>query len=129
MDTLTAFGRALSDPTRIRILNALRQSELCVCELVDALGVSQSTLSTHLQLLRSNGMVVVEKRQTWNIYSIATDARGAIDHAFESFPSNDIRLASDQERIENRIRLRIDGCCVVGFGVLQKKEETIYVNN
>ena len=57
MDELVLTAKALADATRVRILAALRGGELCVCELGDALGVTQSTLSTHLQVIREAGLV------------------------------------------------------------------------
>jgi ArsR family transcriptional regulator, arsenate/arsenite/antimonite-responsive transcriptional repressor len=129
MNALISFGKALSDPTRIRILHALLQCELCVCELVDALDVSQSTLSTHLQSLRSSGVVVTVKRQTWIIYDIDESYRDAISEAIERFPVKDTVLVRDRERIANRLKLRIDGCCVIGSRTLKKEKEYIYVNN
>ncbi len=52
MQAAITFAKALADPTRLRVIAALRQRELCVCELCDALEATQSTLSTHLTLLR-----------------------------------------------------------------------------
>jgi ArsR family transcriptional regulator len=128
MKQLVDFGKALADPTRVRILNALLQTELCVCELVDALEIGQSTLSTHLQTLRNAGVVATEKRRTWIIYSIEPKALEAVTAAFGHFPLDDPRVQTDNERLANRIRLRIDGCCVVGFGALPKKEEYTHAN-
>lgn len=122
MNNIVAFGKALSEPTRVRILNALMQTELCVCELADALEISQSSLSTHLQTLRSIGIVLTEKRQSWIIYSIEDLSLEAIKCAFQHFPPTLPRIGRDNERLANRIRLRIDGCCVVGFGALQKED-------
>ncbi len=125
MKELVNFGKALADPTRVRVLNALLQSELCVCELVDALEISQSSLSTHLQTLRNVGVVVTEKRRSWIIYSIEPSAIDAVKAAFQHFPPTDARVERDNERLANRIRLRIDGCCVVGFGAALKEEECV----
>ena len=61
MHDLTALGQALVEPTRVRLLAALRHGELCVCELVDALEISQSTLSGHLQVLRQTDLVATRK--------------------------------------------------------------------
>ena len=58
MRDFTSLGQAIVDPTRVRIIAALRRGELCVCELVDALEISQSTLSGHLQVLRQTGLVL-----------------------------------------------------------------------
>ena len=52
MQPAVTFAKALADATRLRVIAALRQRELCVCELCDALEATQSTLSTHLTLLR-----------------------------------------------------------------------------
>ena len=57
MNELLVTAKAFADPTRVRSLAALRGGELCVCELSDALGVTQSTLSTHLQVIRDAGLV------------------------------------------------------------------------
>lgn len=121
MNALVAFGKAFADPTRARILNALRKSELCVCELVDALEISQSTLSTHLQTLRIAGVVETQKRRTWIIYRIAPDALESIEALFQRFGSQDSRIERDLERVEARLRIRVDGECVLGSGQLDKK--------
>ena len=125
MITLPSIGKALNDVTRVRILRALLSSELCVCELVDALEITQSSLSTHLQTLRSTGIVVTEKRQSWIIYSIAPVARPLLESAFAAFPPEGGRFETDRQRLEGRIRLRIDGCCVQGIGALAEKEEAV----
>ncbi|MBX3118596.1 MAG: winged helix-turn-helix transcriptional regulator [Fimbriimonadaceae bacterium] len=111
MDTLVAFGKALADPTRVRILHALRREPLCVCEMMEALEIGQSTLSTHLQTLRSAGVVETERRGTWIIYSISPEVRGSLETIFVQLLSADERLQLDTARLESRIRLRIEGCC------------------
>lgn len=121
MTDLVNFGRALSDPTRVRILNALRQSELCVCEMVDALEISASTLSTHLQTLRNAEIVTTEKRRAWIIYGIEPSVRPAIDAAFDHFSTSNPRMERDLNRMSRRMLLRVDGCCVLGAGQLDKE--------
>lgn len=118
MKALVAFGKAIADPTRARILNALRRSELCVCELVDALEISQSTLSTHLQTLRIAGVVETQKRGTWILYRIAPDALESIEALFQRFGPPDSRTERDLERVEARLGIRVDGECVLGSGQL-----------
>lgn len=63
--------RALSDETRLRILNLLRSGELCVCDIVAALEVPQPTASRHLAYLRQAGLVTVRKEGVWCYYRIA----------------------------------------------------------
>lgn len=121
MNDLVNFGKAIADPTRVRILRALARAELCVCELVDALEISSSTLSTHLQTLRNAGVVTTEKRRAWIIYSIDPRVRPALDRVFAEFPEQSARLDRDQDRLSRRMLLRVDGCCVVGAGQLQEE--------
>jgi len=62
---LAEFFRALSDPTRVRILSALQAGELCVCDLAATLGMSQSAISHQLRLLRQ--LRLVKRRKAGQI--------------------------------------------------------------
>jgi ArsR family transcriptional regulator len=70
-----AVFRALSDPTRLRILHLLQGGELCVCDLVDILDVPQPTASRHLAYLRKTGLVLTRKEGHWNYYRLAPARR------------------------------------------------------
>jgi len=59
--------KALSHPTRLFIVNELANSERCVCELTEMVGVDTSTISKHLLIMKNAGIVEFEKRGT-NIY-------------------------------------------------------------
>lgn len=61
---------ALSDPLRISVIELLRQQELCVCDLCEALGVSQSKLSFHLKTLKEAGLVNSRQEGRWIYYSL-----------------------------------------------------------
>lgn len=65
---------ALSDETRLRILERLSGGERCVCELVAALGAGQSRLSFHLKALKDAGLVRDRREGRWMYYSIDPDA-------------------------------------------------------
>lgn len=66
--------KALSEPVRLRILNLLlERGELCVCDLVDTLSVSQSVVSRHLAYLRNNSLVSTRREGIWVYYQIATE--------------------------------------------------------
>ncbi len=68
MNLLRLF-KGLSDPVRLRIAHLLTQrDELCVCHLTDALSLPQSTVSRHLNTLKSCGLVVAERRGQWVYY-------------------------------------------------------------
>lgn len=66
---------ALGDPTRLRLLDVLARHEgaVCVCDLVDAFGLSQPTISHHLRVLRSAGLVDGERRGVWTYHFLRRD--------------------------------------------------------
>ncbi len=72
---------ALSDPTRLAILDRLRAGEKCVCDLVDVIGGGQSRLSFHLKTLKEAGLVSDRREGRWVHYSLSPKAF-AILHAF-----------------------------------------------
>lgn len=63
--------RAFADRTRLRILSLLLRGELCVCEIVDILGVPQPTASRHLAYLRRARLVESRKEGLWHYYRLA----------------------------------------------------------
>jgi ArsR family transcriptional regulator len=72
-EELTRLLKAIADPTRLQILsliNAQADGSACVCDLADAINVSQPTISHHLKILSSVGLLEREKRGTWAWYSI-----------------------------------------------------------
>jgi len=70
---------ALSDRTRLDILERLRAGERCVCELTDALDAEQSRLSFHLKVLKDAGLVHDRREGRWTYYTLCTEtlAEGA----------------------------------------------------
>lgn len=118
MRELVSTAKALSDPSRVRILAALRARELCVCELSDSLAMTQSTLSTHLQVIRHAELVSARKEGKWMYYRIAPEAEALLDQLFQSFSSSlkkDPVLSRDAKNLKDRLRLRNGGSCCVGF--------------
>jgi ArsR family transcriptional regulator len=68
-------SRALSDPTRVAIVNRLASTEeCCVCDLNAAFELSQPTISHHLKVLRDAGLVESSRRGTWAYYRLVPDA-------------------------------------------------------
>ena len=67
----TAFiFKALSDENRIRILELLRNGEMCACKLLEELKVTQPTLSHHMKILCDSGIVVSRREGKWIHYSV-----------------------------------------------------------
>lgn len=67
---LAELLKALGDETRLVILTMLRDGELCVCEIMDALPFSQPAVSHHLKVLRQAGFITARRQGKWNFYSI-----------------------------------------------------------
>jgi len=110
---LTALDRtlkALSDPTRVRVLGLLRAGEVCVCHIHESLGLTQPKVSRHLAYLRRAGLVETSKRGLWVYYRLAPHADpliqsvvDAVHHAAAHFPAP----KRDATKLEQRT-----GCCV-----------------
>jgi ArsR family transcriptional regulator len=65
---------ALSDETRLALLERLKGGEQCVCELTDAMRAAQSRLSFHLKVLKDAGLIRDRREGRWMYYSIDPDA-------------------------------------------------------
>jgi len=117
MQAAVTFAKALADQTRLRVIAVLRQRELCVCELCDALEATQSTLSTHLTLLRSAGITRTRKEGKWIYYRLSDEAAPLIETLLRHFADakHDKRMRRDTVRLRQRLKLRKNGCCNVGF--------------
>lgn len=88
LQDLSNLFKALGDYTRIRILNALVNSELCVCDLVDILEMNQSAISHQLRVLRSSKIVKYRKEGRNVFYSLDDEhvhqlIRQGLDHVLE----------------------------------------------
>jgi ArsR family transcriptional regulator len=68
--------KALADPARVRIVNVLATTEepVCVCELIEPLGLAQPTVSHHLKKLTEAGLLEREQRGKWAYFSLKRDA-------------------------------------------------------
>src|SRR5262249_25753879 len=117
MQAAVRFAKALADSTRLRVVAALRQRELCVCELCDALEATQSTLSTHLTLLRDAGITRTRKQGKWIYYRLSNEVAPLIETFLSHFAEarRDKRIRRDTDRVRQRLKLRENGCCNVGF--------------
>jgi len=91
---------ALSDATRLEILEMLRGGERCVCELTNDLDAAQSRLSFHLRVLRDAGLVSDRKEGRWSYYTIVPEALAEIHD-----------LSITLQPTKRRRELRIAGRC------------------
>ncbi len=67
---METFYMALADKTRLRLLNLMRDGEVCVCFFTEVLGDSQPKISRHLAYLRNSGLVKARRDGKWMHYSI-----------------------------------------------------------
>jgi ArsR family transcriptional regulator len=78
---------ALSDETRLKVLDLLRHGEQCVCDLTDTLDAAQSRLSFHLKTLKDAGLVTDRKQGRWVYYALNPEAlEGAAEFLSELRP-------------------------------------------
>ncbi len=70
MERFLKVMKALSDPGRVKILKMLEQRSLCVCEMREALGLAQPTVSKHLKILEEAGLVAFYKDGLWVNYRL-----------------------------------------------------------
>ncbi len=71
INEFTAVTKALGDPNRVRALLALLRRELCVCQVVELLGLAPSTVSKHMAILKQAGLVESRKEGRWVYYRAA----------------------------------------------------------
>ena len=76
--------KVLAEPLRWRIVELLGNEELCVCHLVDELGVAQPLVSHHLRVLREVGLVESEKWRYWTYYRLRADALSVLGERLTS---------------------------------------------
>ena len=101
LDRAVVLFHALSDATRLSIIEMLRDGERCVCELQDELDAAQSRLSFHLRVLRDAGIVSDRKEGRWSYYSIVPDALAEV---------HDLAVALQPARTR-RLAIRTGTCC------------------
>lgn len=83
---------ALSDETRLGIIEKLRNGEQCVCDLQDDLEAAQSRLSFHLRVLKEAGLVTDRKEGRWSYYSIAPEALAEVHDLAVAMQPNKLRV-------------------------------------
>ena len=109
MRDLTKAFRALSDETRLRILNLLLERECCVCEVMQALEISQTRASRNLNILYDAGFLKLRKDGLWSLYSIDRDTSGEyfsdLLQGVEKALGGNEMVARDRERLNKAERV------------------------
>ena len=84
---LTRQFQALSDETRLRIIDMLRGGERCVCDLTAALDAGQSRLSFHLKVLKDAGLVTDRREGRWSYYMLNPESFAQLEEFVGELPS------------------------------------------
>jgi ArsR family transcriptional regulator len=110
--SVAAVFRALSDPTRVRILHLLREGPLCVGDLVSILDIPQPKASRHLEYLRRARLVEDEKRGLWRFYQLAAPRPGFHQKVLDLLDAAaaEVPEASADDAALRKLRTK-GGCC------------------
>lgn len=112
MTNIVTFSRALADPTRWRIVRLVMDEALCVCELADILGMPQSSVSSHVQIIRKAGLLDSEKCEKWTYFRIASPYLKLLRTMEDQFDgSSDPEWRGDAVKSELRLAERDQSCC------------------
>jgi ArsR family transcriptional regulator len=106
-EALEQLFQALSDRTRIRLLNLMADGEICVCFFVEVLAEPQPKISRHLAYLRNAGLVGTRREAKWMHYRITPPehptARAAFDAVLATFPQD--------EDLQRDLETLASACC------------------
>ena len=107
--------KALADENRLRMLMALRDGEVCVCQIAEWTGLALSTVSKHLSVLYQAGLVSARKDGRWMYYSLPgkgapTAAREAVAWVKRSLEGNE-RIGEDAARLKEVLAMDIGELC------------------
>jgi ArsR family transcriptional regulator len=103
--------RALGDITRWRIVQLVRDEALCVCELADILEMAQSSVSSHVQVLRRAGMFESERCEKWTYFRLNQPHRELIAAMETFFARKWDGHAADAAKAAERLARREGSCC------------------
>ena len=109
MRELVKVYKALSDESRLRVLNLILERECCVCEVMQALEISQSKASRILSALYDVGFLKLRKDGLWSLYSIDWDGMGVhlkdiVEATRRAFNGNK-QMEMDHERLKTAKRV------------------------
>lgn len=117
-DILNIF-KVLSDENRLRIMLMLRLRPLCVCEIYEVLNIALSTISQHLKLMKSMGLIEDVKDGRWVIYNIVEN-NSFVNELLEELVGilkNDPKIIKDRETVSTITR----EICSLKYRERQKK--------
>jgi DNA-binding transcriptional ArsR family regulator len=117
LDLLVEIAKALSDSHRVRAFMALRNGELCLCQLIELFKLAPSTVSKHMSILKQAGLVESRKDSRWVYYRIPHDGDNIlVDRTINLIVStvvSDPLILSDKKEILQIQKNGIDSICTI----------------
>ncbi|MDA8235671.1 MAG: metalloregulator ArsR/SmtB family transcription factor [Clostridia bacterium] len=110
MRKLAGFFKALGDETRLKIIRMLSEKEMCVCEIIDQLELSQPAVSHHLKILRQAGLVKDSKEGKWVFYTLEEGALIEYSEEFNKIFAQPIRESLSLGTRPSKIRTDCSVC-------------------
>ncbi|MDY7229888.1 ArsR/SmtB family transcription factor [Hyalangium rubrum] len=103
--------KALGDETRLRIIALLSHGELCVCHFESALGLTQSTTSRQLSVLRAAGVVEARREGSWVYYRLAPQMDEFCQEQLKTLTSSFARSQVLRDDVERLLKTRGPASC------------------
>ena len=97
MKTLTPFFKALGEEMRLKIVGMLLPGELCVCEIMEELGLSQPAVSHHMKVLKQAGLVRDRRDGKWIHYSLDQDTFDYLENLLQDRLFMPVRSSAEQK--------------------------------
>ncbi|MGZ9265370.1 MAG: ArsR/SmtB family transcription factor [Candidatus Deferrimicrobiaceae bacterium] len=115
--------KAASDPTRVRIQKILESGEIRVCQIIAVVQLSQPTISNHLSLLKSAGLITDRKDKKWVFYSLdgQDGYAGSILRNLRGWLNDDPLIEKDRERTALARNLGAVTICARGMTLPRRK--------
>ncbi|MBI4651846.1 winged helix-turn-helix transcriptional regulator [Candidatus Desantisbacteria bacterium] len=117
--------KALSDKNRIRIILALKERELCVCQITKLLNLAPSTVSKHLSILNQAYLIESRKEGRWVYYRLANDktfhsVNQAINWVMNSLV-NDSKIIEDKKHLKEILKIDAEELCKTVIKNIKKR--------
>lgn len=87
IDDMAETFKLLGDKTRLTIMAFLKERELCVCNIVDLIQMSQPSVSQHLRKMKAGGLVTEVRRGKWTYYSLRLTEKPYVEELLKHLPS------------------------------------------
>ncbi len=115
MKNLMAILKALADESRVRIFMALAGGELCVCQIVELMGLAPSTISKHMFLLKQANLLESRKQGRWMFYRLAENNIPVevrqITALITELLAGDPQIRDDAKRLKQILKLDKEELC------------------